>query len=69
MLATMAEKLKEHSPNPSALGPTIKQVDRILEEARAMAPVRFERQRELLLQRMIQIVAAGMRGEGASVRR
>ncbi len=69
MLETMADKLREHTPDPSTVGPAIKQIDGILEEARAMPAFRFERQRELLLKRMVKNIAASMRGEGPVLRR
>ncbi|MDO8546841.1 MAG: caspase family protein [Nitrospirales bacterium] len=69
MLKTMADKLREQAPNPSALRPTMAKVGRILEEARAMPPLRFDQQREQLLRRLTQVVKAGMRGEGDDVRR
>lgn len=64
MLDTLADKLREHTPDPSTVGPAINQIDGILEEARAMPAFRFERQRELLLRRMVKNVAASMRGAG-----
>mgnify|MGYP001588850348 CR=1 FL=1 len=69
MLETMADKLREQVPNPSVLRTAMVKVDRILEEARAMSPVRFERQREQLLRRLIQVVKASMRGESGDVQR
>ena len=69
LLATLADKLREQAPNPLALRPALAKVDRILEEARAMSPVSFERQREQLLRRLIQVVKASMQGEGDDVRR
>lgn len=69
MLENLADKLREHTPDPSTVGPAVKQIDGILEEARAMPSFRFERQRELLLRRMVKNVAASIRGEGPGVRR
>lgn len=69
MLETMADKLREHVPNPSAVGTATVKMDRVLEEARLMLPFRFESQREHLLKRMIQIIATSMRSEGGDVRR
>jgi hypothetical protein len=68
-LEAMADKLREHVPNPSAIDPVIAQVGRILEEARSMPAFRFERQREQLRQRMIKIIANSMRGERDGLRR
>ena len=69
MLETMTDRLREHAPNPSALGPFIAQMDGILEDARAMPAFRFERQREQLRQRMIHAITASMKDQGAGVRR